>query len=567
VQGEVIQSLFFVLVLALVGGFAARLVKIPVLVGYLVVGILGSLFFSQDGIVVELSEIGMILLLFSVGLELSLSKLSRVGGVAVVGAIFQMLIVGSISFLFLILLGFETNVSLVLSSGFSLSSTAVVVKMLEERAETESIHGEIMVGWLLTQDLAVVPIISLIPVLLAEGGGGSWLSVAGSSLLISTFILSSVFFLGRLVAPFLIHTIASSNSRELMVLGGVSLALGTAYLVSSFGISAALGAFLAGVVLSETQENHAVLAETRPLRDLFVILFFVTLGIMVTPSFLISHLFVILGLVVFVLVLKFVVVYLVMLLLGYRGKVVLATSLGLSEIGEFSFVILMLGREVGILNAETTSLGVSVALITLLISPFLFKSTGVVWRRVKKLSKLIGLEGLLVGKRNVFRVEGEGKYKNHVIICGYGRMGRWVGNALEEIGAPFVVVDYSQKVIHEARMRGIPVVYGDPAEPSVLVEAGLTRARALIVAIPDRITQEEVVAYCQTVAPTLKVFARAHLDEDVKRLSRLKVERVVQPEFEASLSVVKDVLRLMGKDKDEVSKELKKLKRLHTVSL
>jgi CPA2 family monovalent cation:H+ antiporter-2 len=257
VESIVFQNLFLILLTALFGGLIARSLKLPPLIGYLAAGIFGSRLLANHLLGIQgLAEIGLILLLFSVGLELSLSRLAHTGAIAVLGAIIQMFLVGTISFIALSFWGISAQSAIALSCGFSLSSTALVVKLLEDKAELDAIHGEIMVGWLLTQDLAVIPIIALLPLLSA--GGGEWLPIAGQSLLVSFLLVASVFFLGRLVVPFFVHTIASANSRELLVLASVCLALGTAYLVSLFGLSPALGAFLAGVVISETQENHAI---------------------------------------------------------------------------------------------------------------------------------------------------------------------------------------------------------------------------------------------------------------------------------------------------------------------
>jgi len=506
----------------------------------------------------SLSEVGIILLLFSVGIELSLSKLSRVGNVAVVGSIIQMLVVGVVVFNFLMLFNFPSAVAIVLATGFSLSSTAVVVKMLEDRAETESIHGEISIGWLLTQDLAVIPIIALLPALAGSAGGG-WISEAASSLFVSGLIVAIVFFIGRMVAPYLTHLIASTESRELLVLGGVALALGTAYFTSLFGVSAALGAFLAGVVISETQENHAIFSETRPLRDIFVILFFATLGFFIDPVNILNSLPFILALAVFVLVIKTLVVYILMYLLGYKGKTAVNVSLSLNQVGEFSFVIFLSSQAMGILSHEQASVGVATTLITLLLTPLMFRLMAPSWRFMKSFK-------MFQGKYHKGH-KADVKFKNHIIVCGFGRMGSWVGNALAHAKIPFVVIDYNQRVVRDVQASGIPVFYGDPAESDVMERAGVREARAVVIAIPDRVTQEEVISYAKKANPDIHIFGRGHLDVDVKTLTDLKVDRIIQPEFEASTIVLKDILRLQGKKKDYVDEQINSLRRAHTVSL
>jgi len=565
VEIEVIQSLLFVLVAALFGGLVVRALRLPPLVGYIAAGIVGgALFPGKIGKIEELAELGIILLLFSVGLEVSLSKLTRVGRVVIAGAVFQIILVMAVSFAVLRLFGFDPTAAVVLAAGFSLSSTAVVVKILSDRGETDTIHGEIMIGWLLVQDLAVIPMAVLLPSLASTSGQGVAL-MAGRSLVSAAIVIIGIFFVGRLIAPYVIHKIAATNSRELLVLSGVSLALGVAGFVSFFGISPALGAFLAGVVTSESQENHAVFAETRPLRDLFVILFFVSLGFLVTPAVILSNFLLIIGLAALVMITKAIIIFIVLLLFGYHGKTNVATSIGLAQVGEFSFVLFLGARQLGILSQDISSIGIAVTLSTLVMTPILFKSIVPIWRRARDFSsRWPRLNKLFLGWRKSTRV-GE-KFENHIIICGYGRMGKWIGQALRSKKYPFVVIDYNQKVVHGLKNEGTPVVYGDPAEPQVLEQAGIRQAKAIVLALPDRITQEELISYAQTTAPNVKIIARAHLDGDWEKLSAMKVKKVVQPEFEGALIIIKDLLDSMGRSKEEISDLTKSLRRSHSLA-
>lgn len=557
----VFQNLFFLLFTALIGGIIARFLKLSSLVGYIISGvIIGAAFSQKLAGIHALAEIGLILLLFSIGLELSLSRLAQTGSAAITGAIIQLFLVTALSFGVLSLFHLSPQSALILSLGFSLSSTALVVKLLEDRSELDTIHGKIMVSWLLTQDLAVIPVLALLPVL--TGDPANLLAAAAQSLLTSFLLLSAVFFIGRLVAPFFIHSVAALNSRELLLVASLSLALGTAYLVSLFGISPALGAFLAGVVISETQENHAVFSETMPLRNLFVILFFISLGSYVSPQIIFTHLPFIIFFVIFVLVLKFIVTFFINFILGYRGKVILSIALGLTQIGEFSFIIYLASSRLSLISGELASVAIAITLLTLLTTPFLYKLVVPLWRKSPKIlkisprSKYSPLSSTLLGQNK----------HHHIIICGYGRMGRWIGKALDAVKIPFVVIDYNQRVVHQVRLQGIPVIFGDPAEPSILLQAQLTDCRAIVIAIPDRITQEEVITYCQTHYPHIPVFARANLDKDVITLTRLKVKKVIQPEFEAALAVVKAILLSSGKSKEEIKSHLKSLRRFHTLN-
>lgn len=557
-----IQALFFVLAAALLGGVAARLLRLRPIVGYIIAGVVFGSFLVEKAAVESLVEIGIILLLFSVGLELSFSKLARVYKVATFGAIAQIVIISGLSFAFLSALKFPPLTSLVLSLGFSLSSTAIVVKILDVRGERDTIHGGVMVGWLLVQDLAVIPMMVILPVL-AQANGGGWFVSGGRALVVAVLIVGAIILLGRIVVPFLIHQVAATGSRELLVIAGVTLAIGTVLLTSAFGISLALGAFLAGVVISETQENHAIFAETRPLRDLFVALFFVSLGFLVSPQIILANFWLIGGIALFVLVAKTLVVFLLSLFLGYHGKTAVATSLGLSQIGEFSFVIFSSAAVLGLLDRETASIAIAAMLITLLVTPLLFKSAVPFWRRIKMLGfRWPKVYQALVGQdRHPVRVDK--KLENHIIIVGFGRVGSWVGKALASLKLPFIVIDLNLQVINRAKAAGLTAIYGDPTEPEVLEKAKLRKAKAAVVAIPDRLAQEELIAHIQTVAPKLKIISRAHFDWDWERLRALKVDKVVQPEFEAAVSIVRTILVSLGRSSEEIKARIKSLRQSH----
>jgi CPA2 family monovalent cation:H+ antiporter-2 len=555
VETAIVQNLFFVLVSALIGGLLLKLLKLPILIGYILAGIVGGMLLPIDIESVKgLAEVGIILLLFSIGLELSLNSLFKMGKIVFLGALLQTVITALVFLVTLNLLGIDLVSSGILALAFALSSTAVVIKILSERGETGTIHGQIMIGWTLIQDLAVIPIMAILPAL-GGGAGERPLVAVGKSLGLAFVVVAAIFLIGRIVVPKVIHKVTAVNSRELLLLVSVSLALGIALLVSLFGVSAALGAFLAGVVLSETQENHAIFAETRPLRDLFVVLFFVTLGFLIDPAFVIANLALILGLSALVLILKFLIIFAILVAFGYHGKTIIAPSLGLAQVGEFSFVLFLAAGNLGIISAEVTSVGFATTLVTLLATPFLFKSIVPLWRRTKKFK--------LVSGWNKSHFVKESILENHIIIAGFGRIGRWVGLALEEAGIQFVAIDYNQRVVREAQKAGVTIFYGDPAEPEVLEGAGIRKAKALVIAIPDRIAQEEVVSYTQTVAPKTKIIARATQEEDWRLFSDLKVEKIVQPEFEAAVYILKNIFGAMGKKKEDINEKIKKLRLSH----
>jgi CPA2 family monovalent cation:H+ antiporter-2 len=557
----IVTGLLIITVAAVLGGFLAKILKLPVLVGYIISGIVfGAILPQSLKSISELAQIGTILLLFSVGVELSFSRLSKYLKISTLGSLSQMIITTLLLFLVFGLLGVPVLVSWVLAIGFSLSSTAVVVKILSDKGETETIHGQVMLGWLLVQDLAVIPIMVILPLFGSVGGG--WVGALFASLVKVILLIIIVVILGRKLTPILMHKIAETNSRELLLLTSVALAFGTAAVASLLGVSPALGAFLAGVAISESQQHHAVFAETRPLRDLFMALFFVTLGLLVNLGVVISHLPLILGIAVIVLTLKILVVFALSVTFGYRGKTGVNIGFGLSQVGEFAFVIFSAATIMGLLTSDFASISISVALLTLILAPILIRSAIPFWRKMRSLTaKTPSLYKLFSsGEKSDLDTTS---LKDHIIICGYGRVGSWIGKALQEYKIPFVVVDYSQKVVQELKEAGTSVVYGDPTEPEVLEAVAIRGAKAIILAIPDRVAQETLIAYVQTVAPAVKIISRAHEDSDWEKLKTLRVDKVVQPEFEAAVAIVRSVLVGRGKSREEISEMIKRLRLSH----
>ncbi len=549
-----LMQLFIIILGALIGGYVAKKIKLQPIIGYLLAGIVMKSFsVASSDEVDKLAELGSILLLFSIGLELSLSKFSGMINKIALISVMQISIVSLVVYFLLKLLGFDNNSSLILSLGFSLSSTAMVVKTLVDRGETETIHGKLMIGWLLVQDLAVIPMMIVLPVLVDWRQGSLLLVVLAMA---KAFLIISVsIVLGKHIVPWLIHKVAIVNSRELMVLTSVALAIGTALGVSFFGISASLGAFIAGFVISESQENHAVFAETRPLRDLFVSLFFVTLGFYINFIDLYSNILQIILIVISVLIVKILFVGLIGYYFKFKGKTVVITAFGLSQVGEFSFMLFTMAGVFGLISSQTISIGIAVTLITLILTPLMYQLAIPVWRYLSKY-----LFFLNTNERNLKDLD---EIRDHIIICGYGRVGGWVGKVLNMQSINFVVIDLDPRIVQECKDKGIMAIHGDPIEKEVLHMAGLSNAKAVIIAIPDRMSQESIVAHVQTISPNTKIISRVHLDEDYEKLKNLRVDKLVQPEFEAAISIIKSILVSMGRKKQEINNLIKSMRLSH----
>lgn len=556
-------NLLSVLFLALFGGLIAKKLRQPLLLGYVLSGIIfgGPVMklMGSQGFIDNLAEIGVALLMFSLGIEFSFTKLLRVKRIAIWGGLIQIL--GTILWGLLIFpaLGFDFYPSLFLASCFSLSSTAVVTKILFEKGELDTLPGEIMIGLLLIQDLAVLPMILILPQI-------SSLSILGlgqllASILKSTTLLTLTIVLGRQILPKILARVAAVNSREILVLVVVTLCLLFAFATNSLGLSFALGAFFAGLLIADSAQNHAVFSEIRPLRDLFSIIFFVSLGMVVTPSFLAANFPSILILATLVVMIKFLIISTVILYLGYHFKIAFLVGLSLVQVGEFSFILSRAGLSQNIISHQIYSLIISVALLTIIMTPFFMSWAPKIYLWLKKfsLNRLPSVHRFISGVDHLPDKE-ELFLERHIVICGYGRVGGWLGRALMLCQVPFVVVDYDHAVVRDLRDKGVPVVYGDPADIDVLDYAQVDRAKTIVIAIPDRHTQELVITNALSLNPKINIICRIHHQEDRGRIKTLGVQTIIQPEFEASLSILHRVIQDLGFSKEEITEKIKRVK-------
>lgn len=563
---ELASALFFLFLAAFLGGFIAKKIKQPLVLGYVMAGIIiGTLafrFFAGQEAVKSLAEIGVALLMFTLGIEFSFTRLKRIKEVVVWGGLIQILFTILLGLLILPKFGFDFYSSLFMASAFSLSSTAIITKLLSERGELDSLPGEIMIGWSVIQDLAVLPMLAILPKIVSETGQIQSIIL---SVVEAGGLLFLVIFLGRGIIAKVLDRVAKINSRELLLLAVVAFCLAAAFGTYWLGLSFALGAFLAGLMVAESSQNHAIFSELRPLRDVFAIIFFVSLGMMITPSFILSHLVAIVGLVALVLLVKFLIVIGLVLYLGYHTKTAFLVAIGLVQVGEFSFILARTGLNQGLIEPEIYSYIIAVALFSIVFSPFLFNLAPKIYTQARKLTsqKFPRIYSLIFTRFDHRQAEEELPLENHVIICGYGRVGGWLGRALEMASIPFVVVDYDFNIVNTLKEKGIPVIYGDPGDLDVLNMAKVAKAKLAIIAIPDRNTQELIIGNCQTLNPKLEIICRSHFEEDQPRLKALGVKTIIQPEFEASLSIIHRLLQAYGLDKEEVANNIKRVKIEH----
>lgn len=539
------RDLAFVLLAALGGGFVAHLLRLPLFLGYIVGGALIGPFtpgphVAQPRAIEQLAEMGVVLLMFTVGLEFSLKELLRMRAVALGGGILGMLVMIGI-FLFLgKLLALPFAESLFLGAAISVSSTMVIAKLLMEREELNSEHGRLMIGTLLVEDLAVVVLLILLPAL-HQLQQLDVVSVA-LALLKGLAILTPVLLLATRVVPSLLDRIARTRNFELFILVTLVLSLGTAVATAQLGLSPAMGAFLAGLIIGESDFVHETLARILPLRDLFVALFFVSLGMLIDPALILENLPLHALLVVLVVAAKGLMRGLIVYLFRYPLRVAFLVSLGFTQIGEFSFVLARLGADIGAISLANYNVLLATALLSIFASTLLFRMAHAWWR-----SLAARFPGLEPAPEEISLAEtSPGPSQGHVILCGYGRMGRAVGQALEKFGISQVVIEADRQILAHLRDRGIAAIYGDAANERVCRAAHPEAAAFAVIALPDAFHARQAFQNLKRLNPHLPIIARAHWDEEREELFREGVSEVIQPEFEGSIEMIRHALAHAG---------------------
>lgn len=565
-----ISTLLLVFSAALGGGLIARLFKLPLLLGYIAGGIIigNLLLHSLDTALLSMiSDTGVTLLLFTLGVEFSFHRLKTILLSVAWPATVQIVLTAVIFYLLLSLFGFPHLPSLFIAAAISLSSTAVIIKFLSERGELESNHGDLVTGWLVVQDLAVIPMMILLPSLslLSIQGSVPLFSVFGSiilSFLKAGVVVCTVILFGRNVVPKLLNASARLKNRELFLIITIGIVFMSSIFSYSLGLSAALGAFIAGLLVAETSQNHAIFAEIRPLRDIFVVVFFVSLGLVLPFSTLISQLPLLLVTSSLVILVKWILVFILSRTMGYHRKTSFLAGLYLIPMSEFGFIITKEGLNINALSHDTFVFIVSLTLLTLFIDTVLSNKSHALYQWFNKTFGAF-LPKLFPTHPDHIPLSEELPFENHIVICGYGRVGKYIGRALEMANISYLVVDYNHTTVKTLRDKGVKVVYGDPADKDVLDYAQVDKAKAIVIAIPDRHTQELVISNAHSLNRRIRIICRTHHEEDQSRLKSLGVAIVVQPEFEAALSIVERLLPEFGVSEDDMRGKVSRLKIEH----
>ena len=550
-QANPVITVAILLAAALVGGMVAHRLKQPVILGYLIVGVAvgpHALGLVGDLTLIEAAAtIGVALLMFTLGLEISISQFRQVGRVGLWGGSSQILltlILGMVAGLTL----FHWNLSQSLLFGLiiSLSSTAVCLKILMERGELDSVHGKIMLAILILQDISVVLMTVIVPLMngtLQALPVALGIAVGKAILFVGLAVIS-----GLWVLPWLMGRVGGIRSRELFLLTVLVLSLGAALATQIFGLSAVFGAFLIGLVLRETRFAYQALAEITPLRDIFATLFFVSLGMLLDLRFMIDHWLLVLATVVLIIVIKFAVVFGVVRFFGYSSRIAFIAGFGLFQIGEFAFILAQAGLNAGIIAGEFYSLILASAILTMLLTPLAISFAS---RSYPGLAGVLGIKMPSLKQPQSALTPEQSDGADRVILAGYGRTGRSIAQGLQDAGIPYIVIDIDPERIDDARGSGRPRIYGDASNPNVLSHADLKRARILVVTFPDPIAVVTTVRTALQINPNLRVVARVHRAREADLLREMGVTELVNPEHEASLQFLKRVLETTGKKEPE----------------
>ncbi|HEX4112152.1 MAG TPA: cation:proton antiporter [Stellaceae bacterium] len=545
-------------------GMAARALRLPPLVGYLLAGVaIGPFtpgYVADAHLVAELADIGVALLLFGVGLHFSLSDLLSVWRVAVPGAALQ--VAGSTLVGFGVgywLLGWPTAEAVLLGFGLAIASTAVATRTLEEQGRLGSEAGRVALGWLVVQDLAVILVLVLLPaVTTATASPGNLVPALGRTVLELAGFVVVVVLAGRRVIPWMLALTARAGSRELFTLAVILVALGVAYgSAQLFGVSLALGAFFAGVVLAESDLSHQAAAESLPVQQLFTVLFFVSVGLLIDPTVVLRLPLQVGAVLLAVLVGIGFVTLIVLLALRVQPAIAVTVASALAQIGEFSFILAGTAVDRGIMPVEGRSIILAGALAAILVNPLIHFGNERLGAWLEQ-NRLLG-HWLKRGRR-LARGAAPPRLADHALVIGQGRVGGVVVAALQRYGIPLVIIEQDRHIAERSRDQGLPVIYGDATRPDVIKAGHPERAKLLIVAIPDRFLARRVIELARHANPRIDVVVRTHSDEEAAWLGDKDVGLVVMSERETALGIAEYALHRFGADAEAARQTLEELR-------
>ena len=554
----ILRDLVVLVAIAIPAVLLAHRLKIPTLVGFLFTGILigpHALGFVQDTHnVTQLAEIGAVLLLFAVGLELSLSRIVRMGRYVIQGGTIQMLgtmaIVGMVAFAARL----PVNHAILWGALVALSSTAIILKIYADRGELDAPHGRVVVAILLFQDLCVVPLMVLMPLLAGTQQGVSALFRA---ILVTVVATGGLIVAGRFIVPRFLARVTTLHNQEIFTLCVLAIGLGAAFLTSRFGLSLALGAFLAGLIVSESEYGLQALSDVLPFRDTFSGIFFTSIGMLLNIRFFFEHALLVLAVAAGVIVLKTLAGYAVVRFIRRSDRAGIIVGLGLAQVGEFSFVLASVAATLGLLVGDEYQVFLGAAIVTMLVAPFLVASSADIadWLLKHRMAPTMEFA--------TREVRAAKPLTDHVIIVGYGLNGRNLGRALRSAGIPYAIMDSNGQKVRDARMDREPIFFGDGTRGEVLERIGIHRARMLVFAIASHQDEKRGIVVARHLNAKIHIVARTRYVSDMEELYALGANEVVPEEFETSLEIFARVLRRYGITEGRIREQAEEARRDH----
>ncbi|BCN93540.1 potassium transporter [Thiomicrorhabdus immobilis] len=558
---HILLHVVLLLTIAVITVSLSRRLHFPPILGYIIVGIIvgpnGFGWIQKEENIELLAEFGIVFLLFAIGLEFSFSQMyamrKQVFGLGTA----QVFTTAGVIYLIGTLAGLDTNTTIVIAGAFALSSTAIVIKQLTEQSEIQSRHGRSAVGILIFQDIMAIPLLILIPTLALSGGDDGVLTWALTmAFLKGVLVVVIMHLIGKYLLRPLFHEVASAKSQELFTLTVLTVALSAAAFTEGMGLSMTLGAFLAGMMLSETEYRHQIESDIRPFQDILLGLFFVTVGMLISIEILASHFWMVIAVTLAIFIIKGAILYLVSRLFKKEGGVSLRIALSLSQVGEFGLVLMTLAFTYKLLPEEIGNILLTAAVLSMSIAPFLVKFNGKIAKRLHKSSYTMSHHEI----ENTI-AEDNKHIQDHVILCGFGRVGQTVSRFLHNSNNRFIALDMDIKRVHEARAAGESVYYGDASKENILNAASLSKAKSVIITFSDFHASMKILKTVRRLDPNIPILVRTLDDQHVNELTEAGANEVVPDTFESSIMLASHLLLMIGEPPSQVLKQTRNIRK------
>lgn len=556
-----LQDILILLGFSVLIVFVLQRLKLPSIIGFLLTGILigpyGLSLINAVEQVEILSEVGVILLLFVIGMELSIKQLISIKKTVFIGGFLQVCITVVVTGFVYYFLGNSWNESVFVGFLFSLSSTAIVLKTLQDRQEISAPHGRNALAILIFQDIIVVPMMLVTPLI---AGDSSNIGMSILSMVLKTVVVLLITYVSaRYIVPRLMHAVAKTNSKELFLLVTITLCFAVAFLTSEAGLSLALGAFIAGLIISESEYSHQATSIILPFRELFTSFFFVSVGMLLDLNFFLGNIPIVLILVLAVFVIKSSIAAIAVAILKYPIRTVLLTGLSLFQVGEFAFILSKVGIEYNLLSAQTNQYFLSVSILSMILTPFVIIFSEKIANRFIGVSKKLGFNSTFTSEK-VSDAITEQELENHLVIIGYGINGSNLAKAAASSNIPFTVIEMNAETVKREKAKGLPIIFGDATQDHILEAVYLSNARAAVIAISDNQATKAIIKNIRSHSDSLFLVVRTRYVKETSELIALGADEVIPEEFETSVQIFTNILQNFLVPEDDIEQMIDKVR-------